>query len=158
MRLSRRGEYACRAMLDLARHHGRGPITIQGIALRQHIPKRFLEQILLTLKRAGYLRSSRGLHGGYYLARPPEDISVAEVTRLIDGPLAPIACVSITAKEKCPLSHGCSLRVLWKEVRNMVAETLESVTFADLAHRSSELHFTPNRGPARGSRLNSDSL
>jgi Rrf2 family protein len=126
-------------MLDLAQHYGSGPITIQGIAGRQRIPKRFLEQILLTLKRAGYLRSSRGLHGGYVLSKPPDKISVAEITRIIDGPLAPIACVSIMAKERCPLSHGCALRLLWKEVRDLAAETLEGRTFADLALRADSM-------------------
>ncbi|MBM3297239.1 MAG: Rrf2 family transcriptional regulator [Candidatus Aminicenantes bacterium] len=136
MRLSTKGEYASRAMLELALNWPHRPLRIRDISRAQHIPERFLEQILLLLKRAGYLRSKKGPNGGYALAKPPEKITVAEVIRVMDGPLAPIDCVSVTAHEVCPLEGSCGLRWLWKDVRDAVARILEKTTFADLARKA----------------------
>jgi len=136
VRLSTKGEYASRAMLELSRHYDRKPLHIRDISKAQDVPQRFLEQILLQLKRAGYLRSRKGPNGGYHLSRPPGEITVAEVIRVMDGPLAPIDCVSVTAHEVCPHERSCSLKWLWKEVRDAVAEILESTTFAELVSRS----------------------
>jgi Rrf2 family cysteine metabolism transcriptional repressor len=91
---------------------------------------------LLSLKRNGYLRSKKGPHGGYYLAKPPSEINVAEVIRVMDGPLAPIDCVSVTAHEFCPRENFCGLKWLWKEVRDSIAKILESTSFEDLAQRT----------------------
>jgi len=88
------------------------------------------------LKRAGYLKSRKGQKGGYVLAKPPGEINVAEVIRVMDGPLAPIDCVSVMAHEPCPMEGRCGLRWLWKDVRDAVAEILEKTTFADLVERS----------------------
>jgi len=132
MRLSTKGEYASRAMLELARNYEKRPLHIRDISKTQTIPQRFLEQILLQLKRAGYLRSRKGPDGGYYLAKAPAQITVADVIRVMDGPLAPIDCVSVTAHEVCPLEATCSLRWLWKDVRDAVAEILEKTTLDDL--------------------------
>jgi len=136
MRLSTKGEYASRAMLELSLHQAEGPLHIRDISAAQDIPERFLEQILLQLKRAGYLRSRKGPQGGYSLSRPPSHITVAEVIRVMDGPLAPIDCVSVTAHESCPREAFCGLKGLWKEVRDAVAEILERTTFEDMAARS----------------------
>jgi len=136
MRLSTKGEYASRAMLELSLHHADGPVHIRDISAAQDIPERFLEQILLQLKRAGYLRSKKGPNGGYYLAKAPSRISVAEVIRVMDGPLAPIDCVSVTAHEVCPREAFCGLKGLWKETRDAIARILERTTFADLAERT----------------------
>lgn len=135
MRLSTKGEYASRAMLELARNYDRRPLHIRDISRLQSIPQRFLEQILLQLKRAGYLRSRKGPDGGYYLSKPPGEITVAEVIRVMDGPLAPIDCVSVTAHEVCPHEKSCSLMWLWKDVRDAVAEILEATTLSDLVNR-----------------------
>ncbi len=134
MRLSTKGEYASRAMLELARNYDQRPLHIRDISKLQSIPQRFLEQILLQLKRAGYLRSRKGPDGGYYLSKPPGEITVAEVIRVMDGPLAPIDCVSVTAHEICPHEKSCSLMWLWKDVRDAVAEILEKTTLADLVN------------------------
>jgi Rrf2 family protein len=142
MRLSTKGEYASRAMLELSRRFQDGPIHSRDISKAQVIPQRFLEQILLLLKRAGYLKSRKGRHGGYILAKPPAEINVAEVIRVMDGPLAPIDCVSVMAHETCPMEGTCGLRWLWKDVRDAVAEILEKTTFADLVLKSP--------GPAAG--------
>ncbi|MBM3295484.1 MAG: Rrf2 family transcriptional regulator [Candidatus Aminicenantes bacterium] len=135
MRLSTKGEYASRAMLELALRHGDPPVHIREISEAQDIPERFLEQILLQLKRFGYLRSRKGPNGGYTLAKPPDRISVAEVIRVMDGPLAPIGCVSVTAHEVCPRERFCGLKGLWKETRDSIAAILEGTSFADLASR-----------------------
>jgi Rrf2 family cysteine metabolism transcriptional repressor len=136
MRLSTRGEYASRAMLELSLHHKEKLLHIREISAAQDIPERFLEQILLMLKRVGYLRSKKGPNGGYYLAKPPAEISVAEVIRVMDGPLAPIDCVSVIAHEVCPREDYCGLKWLWKDVRDHVANLLENTTFGDLAEKT----------------------
>ncbi len=146
MRLSTKGEYASRAMLELAFHYENQPLHIRDISRAQSIPQRFLEQILLQLKRAGYLRSRKGPDGGYYLSRPPADINIAEVIRVMDGPLAPIDCVSVTAHEVCPHEKSCSLKLLWKEVRDAVAEILERTTLEDLVERSKKRGIGQKRG------------
>jgi Rrf2 family protein len=137
MRLSTKGEYASRAMLELSLRYPEGRLVhIREISAAQRIPERFLEQILLMLKRTGYLNSKKGQHGGYFLAKPPSAISVAEVIRVMDGPLAPIDCVSVTAHEVCPMENSCGLRWLWKEVRDSVAQKLEKTTFEDLVRKT----------------------
>ncbi len=136
MRLSTKGEYASRAMLELSLRYDQGALHIRDISRSQHIPERFLEQILLLLKRGGYLRSKKGRGGGYFLSKPPSEISVAEVIRVMDGPLAPIDCVSVTAHEICPMEGSCGLRWLWKDVRDSIAGILEKTTFADLARQN----------------------
>ncbi|MCK4430834.1 MAG: Rrf2 family transcriptional regulator, partial [Candidatus Aminicenantes bacterium] len=90
----------------------------------------------LSLKRNGFLRSKKGPNGGYYLAKDPSKITVAEVIRVMDGPLAPIDCVSVTAHEVCPREDFCGLRWLWKEVRDSIAAILENTNFKDLAERT----------------------
>ncbi|MBP1769700.1 MAG: BadM/Rrf2 family transcriptional regulator [Candidatus Aminicenantes bacterium] len=136
MRLSTKGEYASRAMLELSRRYREGPIHSREISKVQEIPPHFLQQILLLLKRAGYLKSRKGRMGGYILAKPPDEINVAEVIRVMDGPLAPIDCVSVMAHETCPMEGTCGLRWLWKDVRDAIAEILEKTTFADLVEKS----------------------
>lgn len=135
MRLSTKGEYASRAMLELSRRVEAGPVHIRDISKAQNIPEGFLSQILLLLKRSGYLKSKKGQGGGYYLAKPPSAITVAEVIRVMDGPLAPIDCVSVMAHETCPMERTCGLRGLWKIVRDSIAEILEHTTFEDLVRQ-----------------------
>ena len=134
MKLSRRGEYGLRALQDLAAHYGEEPVRNRDLARRNNIPPRFLEQILLTLKHGRIVHSHQGPQGGYYLARPPHEICLADVVRLLDGPLAPIRCVSETAYEPCgcPDMEACGLRRVMKEVRDTVARIMESTTLADL--------------------------
>ncbi|HDD24411.1 MAG TPA: Rrf2 family transcriptional regulator [Chloroflexi bacterium] len=134
MKLSKRGEYGLRALQDLAMHYGEGPVRNKDLAERNNIPLRFLEQILLILKHGRIVHSHKGPQGGYYLARPPHQINLAEVVRLLDGPLAPISCVSETAYEPCgcPNMEACGLRRVMKEVRDAVAEIMERTTLADL--------------------------
>jgi len=134
VRLSKRGEYGLRALQDLAAHYGEGPVRNKDLARRNDIPPRFLGQIMLLLKYGRIVHSRKGPQGGYYLARPPQQINLAEVVRLLDGPLAPISCVSETAYEPCgcPDMETCGLRRVMKEVRDAVAGIMESTTLADL--------------------------
>jgi Rrf2 family protein len=113
---------------------GRPLLQVSELAAKEGLPIKFLEQILMQLKAAGYLESRRGKHGGYLLARPPENISVGQVARLIDGPLAPIACVSQTAYERCscPDEEHCGLRILMMDVRNAISNILDRYTLADV--------------------------
>ena len=133
MKLSTRSEYACLALIDLARHHGEGFVSTAVIAERQGVPRQYLEQILLLLKRAGYVRSRRGTGGGYRLARDPASISMAEVIRLLDGALAPVESVSRYFYEPTPISRNPRLLAVFGEIRDFVSDKLESTTFADLA-------------------------
>jgi Rrf2 family protein len=134
MRLTKRGEYALRALIDLgiAQSVGRPMIQIAELARRENIPIKFLEQILVTLKEAGYLESKRGKQGGYLLAKPMEKITIGEVVRLLDGPLAPIPCVSqnFYARCSCPDETHCGLRMLMLDVRNAIADVLDRYTLA----------------------------
>ena len=134
MKLSKRGEYGLRALQDLARNLDEGPVRSKDLARRNNIPRKFLEQIMLTLKHGRIVHSQRGPKGGYYLARSPEAIDLGEVVRLLDGPLAPISCVSETAFEPCgcPDMEACGLRRVMQDVRDTVAEMMESTTLADL--------------------------
>src|SRR5260370_20163268 len=123
MRLSKRGEYGLRAMIVLARPglDGNPPILqIREISEREKIPGKFLEQILLTLKNAGLLHSKMGIGGGYRLAKPAGQISLAKIVRVLDGPLAPVKCVSQMAYEpcECPDEETCGLRLAMGDVRN----------------------------------------
>src|SRR5574341_105476 len=110
MKISTKGDYATRALQDLALHYGEGPIPIEAIAKRQALPARYLEQLLLALKRAGFLTSKRGVNGGYYLAKPPREITLGQIIRAVDGPIAPIFCVSETPREHCSQESFCTLR------------------------------------------------
>jgi Rrf2 family protein len=136
VKVCKRGEYALRALIDfgLAQALGRSLLQVSELAAKEDLPIKFLEQILMQLKAAGYLESRRGKHGGYLLARPPENISIGQVVRLIDGPLAPIACVSQTAYERCscPDEEHCGLRMLMLDVRNAISNVLDRFTLADV--------------------------
>jgi Rrf2 family protein len=138
MRLSKRGEYALRAMIDLASWtQDRSHMPIKEIAERENIPIKFLEQILLTMKNAGLVSSRMGVNGGYYLAKPAEQITLGQIIRLLDGPLAPIRCVSQMAYEpcSCPDESTCGLRSVMFDVRNAISDILDHKTLADVVHR-----------------------
>lgn len=132
MKLSTKGDYATRAVLYLSQCYGQGVVQIQEIARQQKIPIKYLEQILLTLKNGGILRSKKGVKGGYYLARSPEEITLGEVVRAMDGPLAPIKCASTNFYERCPEELSCGMRNVWLDVRNAIANILDNTTFGDL--------------------------
>ena len=133
MKLSKKGEYALRAMVQLARNYPKGVVRIGAISDKEKIPKKFLERILVDLKKAGLVRSTRGLDGGYELCRPPVKITLAEVIREIDGPLAPLSCVSRYNHVCCPDEKRCGLKAAMLKVRNAIAGVLEKLTLKDIA-------------------------
>lgn len=138
MKLSKKSEYGLRALLELTLAHGRTTLQRHDIADRQHIPIEFLEQILLMLKRAGLVASRRGIKGGYTLIKQPGEISLGQVIRILDGPLAPIGCVSKTAYQKCnecPYADKpqCPLQHVMGTVRDAIAGILDHYTLADFA-------------------------
>jgi len=139
--LSSRARYATRAMLDLSIRYEQGSVLIQDISDRQNIPFKYLQQILVSLKLAGFLQSRKGPGGGYALARKPSDITLGEVVRAMDGPIAPISCVSVTAHSECgcPNPDTCSLKESFKSARDALAKVFDETTFADIANRQSQL-------------------
>jgi Rrf2 family protein len=134
MKLSKRGEYALRSLINLgiAYEVERSLVQVSELAEREKLPIKFLEQILQALKEAGVVTSARGKFGGYRLAKPPREITIGQVVRLMDGPLAPIGCVSQTAYEKCscPDEVHCGLRMLMLDVRNAISGILDRYTLA----------------------------
>lgn len=138
--LSCRARYATRAILDLSLMYREGPIQIQDIAKRQNIPLKFLQQILVALKMTGFVQSRKGPGGGYSLAIEPEEITLGAVIRAMDGPIAPISCVSVTRYEECgcPDPKICPLRTSFKAVRNAISDVLDHTTFAELAAQQLE--------------------
>ncbi len=137
--LSQKSKYALKAMVVLAREYGHGPLLISDIAARERIPRRFLELILLELKNGGVLHSRKGKGGGYLLSKPPGNITVGQVLRILEGPLAPLPCVSRTAYQKCEEcvdERTCGVRILMKDVRDATAAILDSTTLDDVLRRS----------------------
>jgi Rrf2 family protein len=136
MRLSKRGEYALRALIDLgiAQELGRPMLQISELSVKEKLPIKFLEQILTQLKAGGYVESKRGKLGGYSLTKRMDRIKFGAVIRLIDGPLAPIQCVSRTAYARCscPDEAHCGLRMLMLDVRNAISKVLDRYTLADI--------------------------
>jgi Rrf2 family transcriptional regulator, cysteine metabolism repressor len=134
MRISAKGEYAIRALLDLAVHHGEGLVPIQEVARRQGIPQRYLEQVLLLLKRAGLLESKRGSAGGYQLVRAPAAISVGEVLRAVEGR---VTALEVAGRPSTRASEAAAsdLAPLWREIGGAVAAVIDRTTFGDLAER-----------------------
>jgi Rrf2 family protein len=136
MRLSKKGEYALRSLINLgiAAEVGRKLVQVSELADSEQLPVKFLEQIMQQLKEAGLVASVRGKFGGYRLAKPSSQIKIGDVVRLIDGPLAPIGCVSQSAYEKCtcPDETHCGLRMLMLDVRNAIAGILDRYTLADV--------------------------
>ena len=136
MRLSKKGEYALRSLINLgiAAEVGRSLVQVSELADSEQLPVKFLEQIVQALKEAGFVKSERGKFGGYRLAKPAAAIKIGEIVRLIDGPLAPIGCVSVTAYEKCtcPDEEHCGLRMIMLDVRNAITGILDRYTLADV--------------------------
>jgi Rrf2 family transcriptional regulator, iron-sulfur cluster assembly transcription factor len=130
MKLSTRSRYGTRLMLDMAEHYEEGPIRLRTIAKRQGIPAKYLEQIIIPLKKASYVTSVRGYKGGHMLARHPQEITVGEIVALMEGGPKLTACSD--NPEKCERAAVCVTRLLWKEATEAMYEKLNAVTLADL--------------------------
>src|SRR3984885_12688253 len=136
--LSKRTQYSLRALYALARKYGGGPVLITQLAEEEAIPKKFLEQILLSLKGLGLVASKKGKGGGYSLAQPPHQITLASVIRMMEGPLAPLPCASETRYRKCDEcvdAETCGTRIVMREVRDAIAAILERTTLATVCRK-----------------------
>jgi Rrf2 family cysteine metabolism transcriptional repressor len=132
VKLSTRGRYGLRAMLDIAIKQGDGPVALHSISERQGVSVGYLEQLMVPLKKEGLIRSVRGAQGGYLLARGSDNITVGDIIRALEGPIAPVACVSEDYPEECDRAEGCVTRLVWAKVRDSIAEVLDSLTLDDL--------------------------
>lgn len=132
MRITYKGDYALKALLDLALHYKQGLSTINDVAKRIDAPVKFLEQVLLDLKKGGFVESRRGNVGGYQLAKDPADITLGQVVRFIDGPIEPIACVE-KGYSHCVDLNKCVFKNIWQEVARATSDIIDNVSFADLA-------------------------
>ncbi|NLL47099.1 MAG: Rrf2 family transcriptional regulator [Firmicutes bacterium] len=134
MRVSTRGEYGVRAMFDLALNFGEGPIALKTIAERQLISEHYLEQLMAVLRKAKLVKSRRGAQGGYELADTPENISIGEIIRVLEGPITPLDCLDAekTSGPYCGAPERCVLRNLWKELQDSMTQVLDNTTLEDL--------------------------
>jgi Rrf2 family protein len=152
--LSRKSKYGLKAMLYLAKQAGRGPVLISELAEEEGLPRKFLEAILLDLKRRGLVESRKGKGGGYFLRREPAEITFGDLIRALDGPLAAVSCVSETAYmpcEECLDEDACGVRIAMKRVRDATADILDHTTLADVNARlgAARRGSTASRKPAR---------
>ena len=131
MKISTKGRYALRLMLDLALHDTGEPTRIRDIAARQEISEKYLEQIISTLNKAGYVRSIRGPQGGYHLVKKPEQYTVGMILRLTEGSLAPVACLEDEVN-LCERQEGCVTLRLWQMLDQAISQVVDKVTLADL--------------------------
>lgn len=148
MKLSKRGEYALRSLiaLGIATETGRDLVRLGELSKSEEIPENFLQQIFIELREGGFVESVRGKLGGYRLAKPANEITLGEIVRLIDGPLAPIRCVSMTAYARCscPDEASCGLRLVMQNVRGAISDILDKFTVADVA--ATTVHHLRTRG------------
>lgn len=131
MRISTKGRYAVRLMLDLATNYSGEPIRLKDVAKRQNVSDKYLEQIISTLNKAGFVRSVRGPMGGYSLQRSPEDYTVGMILRLTEGSLAPVECVEEEDTD-CSRAENCVTRILWKKLNDAINSVVDHITLADL--------------------------
>jgi Rrf2 family protein len=146
LRVSTKGEYGVRIMVDLARHYGGRPRSLSDIAQIEMLPLAYLEQLVKLLREAEppLVISTRGAHGGYRLSRSPEQITMGEVVRVLEGPIAPMICATEgEMSQTCGFLDACKTKYLWLRVRDAVARTLDSITLARLLAEASEKEETP---------------
>lgn len=130
MKLSRKSDYAIRALMTLVGHYGRGPVSVRELGKKNDIPRRFLEQIMLDLKSHGLVRSIPGRIGGFELAKPPDEITMGQVIRHFDGLIAPMGCVSASCYEMCSQEQTCRFRRVMLDIRNYTAQLMDSSSLA----------------------------
>ena len=135
MLISKKCQYALRAVFELAKRYCENPLKIAGIAQAQAIPSRFLEVILCEMKKGGFVQSQRGNEGGYSLAVNPEELTVGEVIRFIQGPMGPVSCLIENATESCPFLGECVFLPMWEKVQKTLSSIYDSTTFAELVEQ-----------------------
>ena len=139
MKISTKGEYGIRAMLELARRYGEGYIQSSDIAAARDIPENYLYQLLITLRKAGLIRSRRGPQGGHMLARSPEHICLAETIIALEGPLAPVSCILDNIADDCVFHDRCVMRGVWQQINDATAAILQETNFEVLSQREREV-------------------
>jgi Rrf2 family cysteine metabolism transcriptional repressor len=132
VKVSAKEQYGLRAMAELARQYGAGPIPLSEVAQSQDISLDYLEQVVPTLRDAGLLNSTRGTKGGYELARPPDQITIGEVLRALDGEILPVRCVGDECKDACARTNECGARTVWQTIHDQLLSTLDNMMLADL--------------------------
>ena len=133
MKLSTKGRYGIKAMVDIALEYGSGRLSVNQLAEKQGISVAYLEQLIAALKKAGLVDSTRGVNGGYTLSRPPEQISVGEVLRALEGTTAVIDCVGVDSSGSCSNACSCSARPLWLKLQQKIDDVLNTTTIKDMA-------------------------
>jgi len=140
MRLSTKGRYGVRAMFDLAMHSGDGAIALKSVAEREHISEKYLEHLFASLKKAGLIHSVRGAQGGYRLARPPEEITIGDIVRVLEGPVSPTECVVEDGSvERCERASECVMRSVWCKVKKQIDEVLDGFTLAQICEEQRKM-------------------
>ncbi len=140
MKLSTKGHYGVQAMFDLAQHYGQGPIPLKTVAERQGLSEHYLEQLIASLRKAGLVKSVRGAQGGYSLSKPPGEITVGDIVRVLEGPIAPLDCVNQDDPEHCQKSEHCVTKNVWAKVRDSISEVLDSVTLEDMCRDAEKIN------------------
>lgn len=133
MRVSTKGRYGLRTLMDIAMHQAKGPVTLNDIAERQEISVKYLWQVINPLKTAGVLRVTRGAKGGYVLARRPEEITMLDVMDILEGPLSLVDCLA--KRDSCGRTDRCVARTVWKEVNDAIEKAMKGITLEDVLHR-----------------------
>lgn len=142
MKLSTKGRYGVTAMYDLAMHYGKGPVPLKLTAERQNISEHYLEQLMGGLRRAGFVRSSRGAQGGYELTKDPASITVGDIIRALEGPIAPVDCViDDEPSDYCGKSASCVTRSIWAKVRDSISNVVDSITLADMCKEEADRYL-----------------
>ena len=144
MKLSTKGRYGLRAMIDLARYSEKEPVSISSIAMRQDISERYLEQLVGLLKKAGLVRSIRGATGGYVLTKSAGEISVGDVLRALEGRLEPVRCAAFYSEEGCMASDGCVTKYVWQKINDSINEAVDKMMLDELVRESRIMN--PNGG------------
>ncbi len=138
MHISQKCQYALRAIFELAKRGGQGPVKIAEIAESQAIPSRFLEVILSQLKQGKFVSSQRGSRGGYSLTRPSDELTVGEIMQFIQGPVGPVDCLTDRSKDKCRLYGDCAFLSMWERVQEAISNVYDNTTFADLVEQEKQ--------------------
>ncbi|OPL08466.1 MAG: hypothetical protein AVO33_10945 [delta proteobacterium ML8_F1] len=148
MRLSTKGRYGVKAMFDLALHYGEGPVSLSHISVRQDISLSYLEQLFALLRKEGLVSSIRGAQGGYVLKVPPDKITVGTVLNILEGTLAPVACVSKGHHQHCSKSGECVTRRVWEDIHQSVTQVVEGITLQDMVN--DHLNLKTIQSPSEG--------
>lgn len=147
MKLSTKGRYGLRALIDLAQYSEVAPVSIGSIAERQNLSERYLEQLMSLLKKAGLIQSIRGAGGGYVLAKNPADISVGDVLRALEGSLEPVECSGYSENEECAASGGCVTKYVWKRINESINQTVNEIKLDTLVEESKQLAASDTEKP-----------